>query len=169
MSGVTIASNVVGKYYDSKDFDPFWEKAEELDVLMIMHPEWVARQRKNRRLWAAHRLRQSRRYDPLGGLHDLQRGLRSLSESEARVASRRRLFSLSSRQIRQRLQERRRVALAGETTAEQISEEPLLRQFALPGRDHRIFETHGRREHIMVGTDYPFDLGDWMAAERSRR
>jgi aminocarboxymuconate-semialdehyde decarboxylase len=41
MSGVTIASNVVGKYFDSKDFDPFWQKAEELDVLMIMHPEWV--------------------------------------------------------------------------------------------------------------------------------
>ncbi|HVO92181.1 MAG TPA: amidohydrolase family protein, partial [Terriglobales bacterium] len=41
MSGVTIASNVVGKYYDSKDFDPFWAKAQELDVLMIMHPEWV--------------------------------------------------------------------------------------------------------------------------------
>jgi aminocarboxymuconate-semialdehyde decarboxylase len=42
MSGVTIASNVVGKYYDSKDFDPFWKKAQELDVLMIMHPERVA-------------------------------------------------------------------------------------------------------------------------------
>ena len=32
MSGVTIASNVVGKYFDSKDFDPFWAKAQELDV-----------------------------------------------------------------------------------------------------------------------------------------
>jgi aminocarboxymuconate-semialdehyde decarboxylase len=21
-------------------------------------------------------------------------------------------------------------------------------------------------DHIMVGTDYPFDLGDWMAAEK---
>ena len=21
-------------------------------------------------------------------------------------------------------------------------------------------------EHVMVGTDYPFDLGDWMAAEK---
>src|SRR6185295_15010261 len=41
MSGVTVASNVVGTYYDSKDFDPFWAKAQELDVLMIMHPEWI--------------------------------------------------------------------------------------------------------------------------------
>ena len=42
MSGVTIASNVVGKYFNDKSFDPFWAKAQELDVLMIMHPEWVA-------------------------------------------------------------------------------------------------------------------------------
>ena len=25
--------------FDGKDFDPFWKKAEELDVLMIMHPD----------------------------------------------------------------------------------------------------------------------------------
>ncbi|TMA12808.1 MAG: amidohydrolase [Deltaproteobacteria bacterium] len=37
-SGAVIASNVNGKYYDSKEFDPFWKKAEELDVLIIMHP-----------------------------------------------------------------------------------------------------------------------------------
>ncbi len=24
-------------------------------------------------------------------------------------------------------------------------------------------------EHIMVGTDYPFDLGDWMAAEKIQK
>jgi aminocarboxymuconate-semialdehyde decarboxylase len=40
-SGVTIGSNVNGKYFDGKDFDPFWEKAEELDVLMIMHPDSI--------------------------------------------------------------------------------------------------------------------------------
>ena len=27
-SGVTIGSNVNGKYFDGKDFDPFWKKAE---------------------------------------------------------------------------------------------------------------------------------------------
>lgn len=40
-SGVTIGSNVNGKYFDGKDFDPVWKKAEELDVLMIMHPDSI--------------------------------------------------------------------------------------------------------------------------------
>lgn len=40
--GAYIASNVHGKYYDGEEFDPFWRKAEELDVLVVMHPEDVA-------------------------------------------------------------------------------------------------------------------------------
>jgi aminocarboxymuconate-semialdehyde decarboxylase len=40
-SGVTIGSNVNGKYFDGKEFDPFWKKAEELDVLVIMHPDSI--------------------------------------------------------------------------------------------------------------------------------
>jgi aminocarboxymuconate-semialdehyde decarboxylase len=40
--GAYIASNTNGKYYDSAEFDPFWRKAEELDVLVVMHPEDVA-------------------------------------------------------------------------------------------------------------------------------
>jgi aminocarboxymuconate-semialdehyde decarboxylase len=40
-SGVTIGSNVNGKYFDHKEFDPFWKKAEELDVLVIMHPDSI--------------------------------------------------------------------------------------------------------------------------------
>ena len=39
--GAFIATNVNHRYYDSKDFDPFRAKAQELDVLMIMHPEWI--------------------------------------------------------------------------------------------------------------------------------
>ena len=37
--GAYIATNVNGRYYDSTDFDPFWAKAQELDVLVVMHPE----------------------------------------------------------------------------------------------------------------------------------
>jgi aminocarboxymuconate-semialdehyde decarboxylase len=40
--GAFIASNVNHRYYDSKEFDPFWAKAQELDVLIVMHPEDVA-------------------------------------------------------------------------------------------------------------------------------
>jgi aminocarboxymuconate-semialdehyde decarboxylase len=41
-SGAFIATNVNHRYYNSKDFDPFWAKAEEPDVLVVMHPETVA-------------------------------------------------------------------------------------------------------------------------------
>ena len=37
--GAYIATNVNHRYYDSEDFDPFWAKAEELDVLVFMHPD----------------------------------------------------------------------------------------------------------------------------------
>jgi len=37
--GAYIATNVHHRYYDSEEFDPFWAKAQELDVLVFMHPE----------------------------------------------------------------------------------------------------------------------------------
>ena len=37
--GAYIATNVNHRYYDSTDFDPFWAKAQELDILVFMHPD----------------------------------------------------------------------------------------------------------------------------------
>lgn len=37
--GAYIATNVHHRYYDNEEFDPFWAKAQELDVLVVMHPE----------------------------------------------------------------------------------------------------------------------------------
>ncbi len=37
--GAYIATNVNHRYYDGEDFDPFWAKAQELDALVVMHPE----------------------------------------------------------------------------------------------------------------------------------
>jgi len=37
--GAYIATNVNHRYYDSEIFDPFWAKAQELDVLVFMHPD----------------------------------------------------------------------------------------------------------------------------------
>src|SRR5919109_3628766 len=42
LSGGYIGSNVNGRYYNTNEFDVFWRKAEELDALIIMHPEDVA-------------------------------------------------------------------------------------------------------------------------------
>src|SRR5687768_15905939 len=35
--GAFIGTNVNGQYYNSRDYDPFWAKAQELDVLR-RHP-----------------------------------------------------------------------------------------------------------------------------------
>lgn len=40
--GAFIGTNVNGRYYNSTDFDPFWAKAQELDVLVVIHPEHIA-------------------------------------------------------------------------------------------------------------------------------
>jgi aminocarboxymuconate-semialdehyde decarboxylase len=37
--GAYIATNVNHRYYESDDFDPFWAKAQELNVLVAIHPE----------------------------------------------------------------------------------------------------------------------------------
>ena len=37
--GAYIATNINHHYYDSDEFDPFWAKAQDLDVLIFMHPE----------------------------------------------------------------------------------------------------------------------------------
>ena len=42
LCGGYIGTNVNGNYYNSTDFDPFWAKAQELDALVVMHPEDVA-------------------------------------------------------------------------------------------------------------------------------
>lgn len=40
--GAFIGTNVNGQYYNTSDFDPFWAKAQELDIMVVMHPEHIA-------------------------------------------------------------------------------------------------------------------------------
>jgi aminocarboxymuconate-semialdehyde decarboxylase len=40
--GAFIGTNVNGRYYNSNEFDSFWAKAQELDVLVVIHPEHIA-------------------------------------------------------------------------------------------------------------------------------
>ena len=40
--GAFIGTNVNGRYYNSTDFDPFWAKAQELELLVVIHPEHIA-------------------------------------------------------------------------------------------------------------------------------
>jgi len=41
MKGAEILTNVAGRELSEPEYAPFWKKAEELDVLMIMHPDSI--------------------------------------------------------------------------------------------------------------------------------
>ena len=167
MSGVTLASNVVGKYYDSKDFDPFWAKAQELDVLMIMHPEWVAGG------------------DKMGGY-----GLRTVCGNPADTTLSVGYMIYSG--VFDRFPNLKLALLhgggffpyhlgrfdngfrSGGGAARMPAQQPpskYLKNLYFDNLVYRVETVEYLKrmvgaDHIMVGTDYPFDLGDWMAAEK---
>jgi len=167
MSGVTIASNVVGKYFDNKDFDPFWKKAEELDVLMIMHPEWIAGADK----MDPYSLRSicgnpadttlSVTYMMYTGIFDRFPNLKlALLHGGG-------YFPYHLGRLDQ--------GMTGGTGSSSIpAKQPpskYLKNLYFDNLVYRIETVEYLKrivggDHIMVGTDYPFDLGDWMAAEK---
>jgi len=167
MSGVTIASNVVGKYYDSKDFDPFWAKAQELDALMIMHPEWVAGDEK------------------MEGF-----GLRTVCGNPADTTLSVGYMIYSG--VFDRFPNLKLALLHGggffpyhlgrfdNNFARSLERRPLpaaqppskyLKNLYFDNLVYRVETVEYLKrmvgaDHIMVGTDYPYDLGDWMASEK---
>ncbi len=166
MSGVTIASNVVGKYFDSKDFDPFWRKAEELDVLMIMHPEWVLGSDKI----GAYGLRTvcgnpadttlSVGYMIYSGVFDRFPNLKLALLHGGGFFP----YHLG------RFDNGFRSGGAARIPAKQPPSK-YLKNLYFDNLLYRVetieyLQRMVGAEHIMVGTDYPFDLGDWMAAQK---
>jgi aminocarboxymuconate-semialdehyde decarboxylase len=167
MSGVTIASNVVGKYYDSTDFDPFWAKAQELDVLMIMHPEWVLGSDKI----GAYGLRTvcgnpadttlSVGYMIYSGVFDrfpnlklaLLHGGGFFPYHLGRFDSGFRSGSSSSRMPAKESPSKYLKNLYFDNLVYRVETVEYLKRMV-------------GAEHVMVGTDYPFDLGDWQAADK---
>jgi aminocarboxymuconate-semialdehyde decarboxylase len=168
MSGVTIASNVVGKYYDSKDFDPFWGKAQELDVLMIMHPEWIDGGDK----MDGYGLRTicgnpadttlSVGYMIYSGVFDrfpnlklaLLHGGGFFPYHLGRFDNGFHTSSRSSRPFPATQPPSRYLKnLYFDNLVYRIETVEYLTRMVGAG-------------HVMVGTDYPYDLGDWMAAEK---
>lgn len=169
LSAVTIASNVVGKYYDSKDFDPFWKKAEELDVLMIMHPEWIAGSDKMGRY-----------------------GLRTVcgNPADTTLSVGYMIYSgIFDRFPRLKLAllhgggffpyhlgrfDRGLTSGTGAGASQIPASQPPSRYLKNLYFDNLVYRVETVEylkrmvgtEHVMVGTDYPYELGDWMAAEK---
>ena len=167
MSGVTIASNVVGKYFDNGDFDPFWAKAQELDVLMIMHPEWVAGADKMN----PYSLRSicgnpadttlSVTYMMYTGIFDRFPNLKlGLLHGGGYVP-----YHLG------RLDQGMSGGSGSSRIPAKLPPSKYLKNLYFDNLVYRIETVEYLKrmvgaDHIMVRTDYPFDLGDWNAAEK---
>jgi aminocarboxymuconate-semialdehyde decarboxylase len=165
--GAYIGSNVNGQYYNSQDFDPFWGKAQELDVLTVMHPEDVAG---------------SERMGPYG--------LRLICGNPADSALS--LGFLAYSGVFDRFPDLKLCVLHGGgffpyhlgrfdrgfvvrygARAVQSSSAPsaYLKNLYFDNLVYRVetleyLKLIAGAERIMVGTDYPYTLGDWMAAEK---
>ena len=167
MSGVTIASNVVGKYFADKSFDPFWAKAQELDVLMIMHPEWVAGADK----MEPYSLRNicgnpadttlSVAYMMYAGVFDRFPNLKlGLLHGGGYIP-----YHLG------RLDQGKTGGSGSSAIPAKYPPSQYLKNLYFDNLVYRVETVEYLKrmvgaDHIMVGTDYPFDLGDWMAAEK---
>ena len=160
MSGATIASNVVGKYFNSKDFDPFWKKAEELDVLMIMHPEWVAGADK----MDPYSLRSicgnpadttlSVTYMIYTGIFDRFPNLKLCLLHGGGYFP----YHLG------RLDQGMSGGSGSSAIPAKYPPSKYLKNLYFDNLVYRVETVEYLKR--MVGTDYPFDLGDWMAAEK---
>ena len=167
MSGVTIASNVVGKYFDSKDFDPFWKKAEELDVMMIMHPEWVLGSDKI----GAYGLR-----TVCGNPADttLSVGYMIYSGVFDRFPNLKLALLHGGGFFPYHLGRFDSGFMSGSAAGRMPAKQPpskYLKNLYFDNLVYRVETVEYLKrmvgaDHVMVGTDYPFDLGDWMAAEK---
>lgn len=167
LCGGYIGSNVLGRYYNSKEFDPLWRKAEELDALIVMHPEDVAG---------------SERMGPYG--------LRLICGNPADSALSLGFMAYSG--VFDRFPDLKLCVLhgggffpyhlgrfdqgfaarSGSRTAESSSPpSSYLKNLYFDTLVYRVetlayLKLIAGADRLLVGTDYPYDLGDWTAVEK---
>jgi aminocarboxymuconate-semialdehyde decarboxylase len=168
LRGGYIASNVNGEYYNSDFFDPFWKKAEELDALIVMHPEDVAGSEK----MAAYGLRLI-----CGNPADSTLSLAFMSYSgvfdrfpnlKLCVLHGGGFFPYQLGRLDQGFAVRRG---ARAVSASSPPSAYLKKNLYFDAMIYRVdaleyLKRVAGADHLMVGTDYPYTLGDWLAVEK---
>ncbi len=168
LRGGYIASNVNGQYYNSEFFDPFWKKAQELDALIVMHPEDVAGSEKmgpyGLRLICGNPADStlSLAYMSYSGVFD------RFPDLKLCVLHGGGFFPYQIGRLDQGFRVRRGPrAPAASAAPSEIMKKNLY-------FDTMIYRTdtldYLRRvagaDRLMVGTDYPYTLGDWLTVEK---
>jgi len=165
--GGYIGSNVNGEYYNNQKFDPFWKKAEALDTLLVMHPEDVAGSERmdgyGLRLICGNPADSalSLGYMTYGGVFDRFPNLKLC------VLHGGGFFPYQLGRFDQGH------AVRSGARAAQASSPPsaYLKNLYFDSMVYRVDTLDYLKrivgaEHILVGTDYPYTLGDWMTVEK---
>lgn len=165
--GGYIGSNVNGKYYNSQEFDPFWKKAEELDALIVMHPEDVAGSERMEsyglRLICGNPADStlSLGFMTYSGVFDRFPNLKLC------VLHGGGFFPYQLGRLDQGH------AVRSGARAAQASSPPsaYLKNLYFDSMVYRVDTLDYLKrivgaDHILVGTDYPYTLGDWMTVEK---
>jgi aminocarboxymuconate-semialdehyde decarboxylase len=167
LRGGYIGTNVNGTYYNSDEFDPFWAKAQELDTLIVMHPEDVA-----------------------GADKMAPYGLKLICGNPADSALS--LCYLTYSGVFDRFPDLKLCVLHGggffpyhlgrfdrgwevragaQAAKAKAKPSDYLRNLYFDNMIYRVDTVDYLRrlagsDHLMVGTDYPYDLGDWKAVDK---
>lgn len=167
LSGGYIGSNVNGQYYNSHDFDPFWKKAEELDALIVMHPEDVAGAERmgpyGLKLICGNPADSalSLGYMTYSGVFDRCPNLKFCVLHGGGFFP----YHLG------RFDQGWHVRYGARAPQSQKPPSAYLKNIYYDNMIYRLDTIDYLRrlagaDHIMVGTDYPYNLGDWKAVEK---
>ncbi|HTM08048.1 MAG TPA: amidohydrolase family protein [Verrucomicrobiae bacterium] len=168
LRGGYIASNVNGQYYNSEFFDPFWKKAEELDALIVMHPEDVAGSEKmgpyGLRLICGNPADStlSLAYMSYSGVFDRFPNLKLC------VLHGGGFFPYQIGRLDQGFRVRRGPrAPSASAPPSAIMKKNLYFDTMVYRTDTLDYlKRVAGAERLMVGTDYPYTLGDWLSVEK---
>ncbi len=167
LSGAMISTNCNGQYYHGKEFEPFWDKAQELDTLVVMHPDNVAGTER----MGSMRLRLvcgnpadttlSLGYLIYGGVFDRFPALKICVLHGGGFFP----YHLG------RFDHGFEVQSATHRVAASQAPNTYLKNLYFDTLVYRVDTLEYLRRivgsnRLLVGTDYPYDLGDWMGVEK---
>jgi aminocarboxymuconate-semialdehyde decarboxylase len=168
LHGGYIASNVNGQYFNSEFFDPFWKKAEELDALIVMHPEDVAGSEKmgpyGLRLICGNPADStlSLAYMSYSGVFDRFPNLKLC------VLHGGGFFPYQIGRLDQGFRVRRgpRAPSASKPPSAIMKKNLYFDTMVYRTDTLEYLRQVAGSERLMVGTDYPYTLGDWLSVEK---
>ena len=158
--GVELCTNVRGVDLTRAGLEKFFARVEELGLLIFLHPSGTSLVGRMSDHYFPNIDRPSARFSALRRATDLRRLSRAFPETEDLHCPWRRLSAGLLGTARPRLCPSRGLPRQHQQAAVGVSEEALFRHGRVRrARARHLIEIWGA-DHIMLGTDYPFDMAE---------